>query len=73
MLKTLRPFATRIVIGIAFFIFGFFVTAHALDMSMRDIVVGLISGAVGGLTILVVSIGRSIPLPAHIKTRLFGA
>lgn len=73
MLKIIRPFAARIIIGIAFFVFGFFVVAQAMGLSLSDIVVGMTAGAVGGLTMLVVTLGNSVPLPPKLKARLFGA
>jgi hypothetical protein len=42
-----------ITIGVAFYVFGFFVTANLLQLTDRDIVVGLIAGSVAGVTILV--------------------
>jgi fluoride ion exporter CrcB/FEX len=53
MLQQLQSHAVRIVTGVAFFLFGFFVVANALDLQDREIVVGLIAGVVGGLTMLV--------------------
>ena len=52
MLRQLKHHSARIVIGACFFIFGFFVAARALDLTERDIVVGLVAGAIGGLTML---------------------
>jgi hypothetical protein len=53
MLQQLRNHAIRIVIGVAFFVFGFFVAASALDLAEDEIVVGLVAGAVGGITMLI--------------------
>jgi fluoride ion exporter CrcB/FEX len=53
MLRQLESHAVRIVTGVAFFLFGFFVVANALDLADREIVVGLIAGFVGGVTMLV--------------------
>jgi hypothetical protein len=63
MLKAISPFATRIVIGVASFLFGFFVIASALDLSLSEIMVGLVSGAVCGATILVVTVVDKIYIP----------
>jgi hypothetical protein len=52
MLQLLQRHAVRIVMGVAFYLFGFFVVANALDLDDRDIVIGLIAGLVGGLTML---------------------
>jgi hypothetical protein len=53
MLRQLKSHSARIVIGASFFTFGFFVAARALDLTERDIVVGLLAGAIGGITMLV--------------------
>ena len=39
MLQHLQSHCVRIVTGVAFFLFGFFVTADALGLSDREIVV----------------------------------
>jgi len=52
MLRQLQSHAVRIVTGVAFFLFGFFVVANALDVADREIVVGLLAGFVGGVTML---------------------
>jgi len=39
-------------IAVPFFLFGFFVTANLLDLSLREIAIGLFAGTVGGLTTL---------------------
>jgi fluoride ion exporter CrcB/FEX len=52
MLQQLQNHAVRIVMGVAFFLFGFFVVANALDLADREIVIGLVAGFVGGLTML---------------------
>ena len=44
--------AVRIVTGVAFFLFGFFVVANTLDLADREIVAGLVAGFIGGLTML---------------------
>jgi hypothetical protein len=53
MLQQVQNHAVRIVIGVAFYLFGFFVVANALDLADREIVVGLVAGFIGGLTMLV--------------------
>jgi hypothetical protein len=53
MLRQLQSHCVRIVTGVAFFLFGFFVTANALGLSEREILVGLIAGMIGGVTMLV--------------------
>jgi hypothetical protein len=53
VIDDLRTFLVPGIIAISFFIFGFFVTANALDLALREIVIGLIAGAVGGATMLV--------------------
>jgi hypothetical protein len=53
MLQQLQNHAVRIVMGVAFYLFGFFVVANALDLADREIIVGLIAGSIGGLTMLI--------------------
>jgi hypothetical protein len=53
MLQELQNHAVRIVMGVAFYLFGFFVVANALDLDDREIVVGLVAGFIGGVTMLV--------------------
>jgi uncharacterized membrane protein len=56
MLSYVKKQTVTITIGVSFFVFGFFIAATLLNLSERDVVVGLISGAVCGLTILAVSL-----------------
>jgi hypothetical protein len=53
MLQQVQNHAVRIVMGVAFYLFGFFVVANALDLADREIVIGLLAGLIGGLTMLV--------------------
>ena len=50
--------------GVAFYLFGFFVTANALDLSDREIVIGLIAGLIGGTTMLLTVIMQERGRPA---------
>ncbi|HEY7242579.1 MAG TPA: hypothetical protein VH678_01685 [Xanthobacteraceae bacterium] len=52
MLQQLQSHAARIVMGVAFYLFGFFVVANALNLGDPDIIIGLIAGLIGGLTML---------------------
>ena len=45
-----------ITIGVAFFVFGFFVAANLLRLSDREVMVGLISGGIGGVAMLLASL-----------------
>jgi hypothetical protein len=54
MLQQLQSHSVRIVTGVAFFLFGFFVMADVLDLQDREIVVGLLARLVGGLAMLIV-------------------
>jgi uncharacterized YccA/Bax inhibitor family protein len=68
MLSYVKKQTVTITIGVSFFVFGFFIVANLLHLSERDIVVGLISGAVGGITMLLVSLvqeRRSAPISAE--------
>jgi hypothetical protein len=68
MLAQIKNHSVRIVIAVAFFLFGFFVVANAVDLGDRDILTGLLAGLVGGATILAAVIrqerggGSSSPL-----------
>jgi fluoride ion exporter CrcB/FEX len=66
VIQDIRNLAVPAVIAVSFFLFGFFVTADLLDLSLREIVVGLVAGVVGGLTTLaaVIQQARSAPTPA---------
>jgi len=55
MLTYIREHTVTITIGVSFFVFGFFIAANILHLSEREILVGLISGAVGGVTMLAVT------------------
>jgi len=55
MLDYVKQHTVTITIGVSFFVFGFFIVANLLNLSERDVLVGLISGAVGGMTMLAVS------------------
>ncbi len=56
MVDYVRQHTVTITIGVSFFVFGFFIAANVLHLSERDVAAGLASGAVGGLTILVVAL-----------------
>ena len=64
MIHELRKLTIPILIAVSFFLFGFFVTANALDLSLREIVVGLIAGAVGGITTLAAVLHQARTRPA---------
>jgi hypothetical protein len=53
ILRRLRGLGVSIGITVAFYVFGFFVIANLLALTGREIVIGLIAGAVGGITTLV--------------------
>jgi fluoride ion exporter CrcB/FEX len=56
MFRQLQNNTVPITIGVSFYLFGFFVMANALDLTDREIVIGLIAGAIGGLTTLVTAL-----------------
>ena len=65
MIKNILKRKVAIVIAVTFFLFGFFVTAEALSLSLREIVIGLVAGAVAGVTTLMVLLRESkAPLTA---------
>jgi hypothetical protein len=56
MLSYVKQHTVTITIGVSFFVFGFFIVANLLQLSGREVLVGLFSGAVGGATMLAVSL-----------------
>ncbi len=52
MFQQLQSHAARIVMGVAFYLFGFFVVANGLELGDREIAIGLIAGLIGGVTML---------------------
>ena len=58
MLSYIKKQTVTITIGVSFFVFGFFIVANLLKLTERDVLVGLISGAVGGVTMLATSLGQ---------------
>lgn len=58
MLSYIKKQTVTITIGVSFFVFGFFIAANLLKLSERDVLVGLVSGAIGGITMLAVSLAR---------------
>jgi hypothetical protein len=68
MISFVRTHTVTITIGVSFFVFGFFIVANILALSERDVVVGLISGAACGVTMLVTAMvqeRRSRPVPVQ--------
>ena len=68
MLSYVKKQTVTITIGVSFFVFGFFVVANLLNLSERDVLVGLVSGAIGGATMLAASLTeerRSHSAPAQ--------
>ena len=55
MLDYVKQQTVTITIGVSFFVFGFFTVANLLNLSERDVLIGLISGAIGGVTMLLVA------------------
>jgi hypothetical protein len=55
MLSYVRKQTVPITIGVSFYVFGFFIVANLLHLSGRDVLIGLASGAVGGMTMLLMS------------------
>ncbi len=66
MIDNVRQFAVPAIIGISFFLFGFFTTADLLELSLREIMVGLAAGAVGGLTTLAVVLHQTRGAPTSV-------
>jgi hypothetical protein len=55
MLSYVKKQTVPITIGVSFYVLGFFIVANFLHLSGRDVLIGLVSGAVGGVTMLLVS------------------
>jgi hypothetical protein len=55
MFEHLKNNSVPMMIGITFYLFGFFVS-DALKLSGREMMVGLVAGAVGGITTLLVTL-----------------
>jgi hypothetical protein len=53
MIQRLQQHAMPIVIAVAFYVSGFFAMANLLSLNGREIMVGLLAGTIGGLTVLV--------------------
>ena len=60
MRKFIYERAVIIAICLAFFAFGFSLAAHFYELTFGEAVTGLISGAVCGITILVVELANSV-------------
>jgi hypothetical protein len=71
MIEIIKSYHARILIGVSFFLFGFFVVAQCLDLSLHDIFVGLLAGAIGGAVILVVAVAGSVDISADLRARLY--
>ena len=63
MLQQLQSHAVRIVMGVAFYLFGLFVVANALDLDDREIAVGLFAGFIGGVTMLIAVMRQERAVP----------
>ena len=59
MTDDLKELLIPIVISVPFFIFGFAITAGLLDLSMREMAIGLFAGGVCGATSLALTLYRS--------------
>ena len=59
MRKFIYDRAVIIAISLSFFAFGFVLAANVYDLTSQEVFVGLIAGAVCGITVLVVEIVNS--------------
>ena len=64
MIENLQKLAVPAAIAISFFLFGFFITADMLGLSLREIMVGLVAGTVGGVTTLIAVLHQTRSAPA---------
>ena len=65
-----KAYGVRIAIGASFYVWGLLVTANVREMPGRDIMVGLAAGAVGGITMLLVTLSELFDLKSEIRRRL---
>ena len=68
----LRRFGVRIALGVVYFSVGLLVTAQLLGLPGRDIAIAFIAGAVGGVTMLLVTMSNSVER-GDLRRRLHGA
>lgn len=52
MLRRIQDLSIPIVIAVTFFLVGFFCVCNVVTLSDREIVLGLVAGAIGGLSVL---------------------
>ena len=71
MIKIIKVYHARILIGVSFYLFGFFVVAQCLDLSLHDIFVGLLAGAIGGGVMLVMAVASSAELSPALRARFY--
>ena len=71
MTHDLQDLIVPSIISILFFVFGFFVTADLLDLSVREMMVGVFAGVVCGVTVLCAVLHQAartdatVPLPTY--------
>jgi hypothetical protein len=53
MTQKLQNHSTPIALAVTFFTVGFFLVSNVLGLTEREIVLGLVAGAAGGLSVLV--------------------
>lgn len=70
MLKFISESALVIAISLSFFVFGFVLGADFFQLSFRQVVTGLIAGAVCGVAILAVEYSRSRKQLTMVRERL---
>ena len=59
MRKFIYDRALIIAISLSFFTFGFVLAADMYDLTSQEVIIGLIAGAVCGLTVLAIEIANS--------------
>jgi hypothetical protein len=66
MMQKLQNHSIPIALAVTFFIVGFFLVSNVLGLTEREIALGLIAGAAGGLSVLVAVLwsDRKLAAPA---------
>ena len=54
MIRRLQQRSVPIVIAVTFYVTGFFTIANVLVLNGREVVIGLLAGAIGGLCMLII-------------------
>ena len=65
MRKFIYDRAVIIAVSLSFFAFGFVLAANAYDLTSQEVIIGLVAGAVCGITVLAIEIANSMRINTH--------